>query len=62
MAVVQRNVVLQGQKNGDSTIDLPLTSLENIEDSAEKLNTDAESATNPVYFSNGIPASQQLTL
>ena len=36
MAVVERDVVLQGKdKNGNQTIDLPITRLGNIEDSAD---------------------------
>ncbi len=124
MALIERRVVLQGKtENGDTTIDLPVTSLENIEDaadvkdapadndyipiidsgnssqmkktlwssikaalagvfaakshthnyagsssaggaanSANKLNTNAGSATNPVYFVNGVPVKTTHTL
>ncbi len=123
MSITQRDVVLQGKKDGQTTMDFPVTRLGNIEDnadikdaladndyipvvdtadneqmkktlwssiktvlsnifaakshthnyagsssaggaanSADKLNINAGSANNPVYFANGVPVKTTYTL
>lgn len=63
MALIERRVVLQGKtEDGDTTIDLPITSLENIEDTAEPKDAPADNDYIPIVDMSGSPQMKKTLL